>query len=206
MVGFLINAVAISMSGVLAPGPMTAATLAAGARNRHAGLLLAVGHGIVELPLMLLILTGVNALVQRTSTQAAIGLAGGVLLMLMGGGMLLAMRRPPDVGRAPTNRRGPVLTGIIMTGGNPYFLLWWATIGLTLAGQAAAYGALAFAIFAGVHWLCDAAWLEVLSQASHRGSKVFGARSEKIILGVCGTALVGFGVKFLYDAAKLLAG
>jgi len=193
------------MSGVLAPGPMTAATLAAGARNRHAGLLLALGHGVVEIPLMLLILVGIDALLKPPAARAAIGLVGGALLLVMGAGMLRAMRRPPAL-QAPSIRRGPLMTGILMTGGNPYFLLWWATIGLALAAQAAALGAMAFAIFAGLHWVCDAAWLELLSQASHRGSKVFGPRSEKIILGVCGVAMIGFGVKFVYDAAVLLRG
>ena len=58
MITFLLTATAISLSGVLAPGPMTAATLAAGTRSRHAGAIIALGHGVVEFPLMLVIIAG----------------------------------------------------------------------------------------------------------------------------------------------------
>ena len=50
LVTFLASASVISLSGVLAPGALTAATIAAGARRRWAGTMVAVGHGIVELP------------------------------------------------------------------------------------------------------------------------------------------------------------
>ena len=36
MFPFLVKAVAISLSGVMAPGPMTVATMVAGTRRRHA--------------------------------------------------------------------------------------------------------------------------------------------------------------------------
>ena len=52
---FLGQVVVISLSGVMAPGPVTAAAIGMGARSRYAGMLLAIGHGIVEFPLMILI-------------------------------------------------------------------------------------------------------------------------------------------------------
>jgi len=55
MFAFLLSTVAISLSGVMAPGPITAATLAAGARGRHAGAMICLGHVVVELPLILLL-------------------------------------------------------------------------------------------------------------------------------------------------------
>ena len=48
---FLFKAFVISLSGVLAPGPMTAAAVGHGVRSRHAGALMAVGHAVVEFPL-----------------------------------------------------------------------------------------------------------------------------------------------------------
>ncbi len=123
IIAFLAQAVFVSFSGVLAPGPVTAATLGLGARRRHAGALVAVGHGIVELPLMVLIVQGVGAVFERPWVKAGIGLAGGAMLIVMGVGMLLQARRPVAVSAAAP-RRGPVLTGIILSAGNPYFLLW----------------------------------------------------------------------------------
>ncbi len=51
------------------------------------------------------------------------------------------------------------------------------------------------------HWLCDLVWLEVLSVAGFKGSEVFGRRAQTVVSAVCGVVLVGFGAKFLYDAA-----
>jgi hypothetical protein len=56
------------------------------------------------------------------------------------------------------------------------------------------------ALFALVHWACDLGWLEVLSFAGFKGSQAFGDRSQQVISLVCGVMLLGFGVKFVYDA------
>ena len=58
------------------------------------------------------------------------------------------------------------------------------------------------ALFAAIHWLCDFVWLEVLSVASHKGSEVMGDRLQRIVLVVCAVALVFYGCRFLYDAAR----
>lgn len=82
---FLLSAVTISLTGVMGPGPITAATLAAGARHRHAGLTLAVGHAIVEFPLLVLIVAGLGRFFQIEGVKIAIGLVGGGFLIVLGG-------------------------------------------------------------------------------------------------------------------------
>ena len=201
LIAFLAHAVVISFSGVMAPGPVTAMTLAAGARNRHAGALVAVGHGIVEFPLMILISVGVWRVFRIPQVQIGIALAGGIMLLIMGAGMLKEARKAADV-KPEAGGRGPILTGIVLSAGNPYFLLWWATVGLALATRAADLGLLAFALFAVLHWSCDLIWLEALSWTSFKGSKLFGTRVQQIGLAVCGAALLLFGGMFLYDAVK----
>ena len=94
----------------------------------------------------------------------------------------------------------------MLTGANPYFLVWWATVGLTLASQAMEFGLLVLGLFALVHWLCDLIWLEMLSLVGFKGTGAFGQRSQKIVSGVCGVLLLGFGVKFVWDAGAILAG
>ena len=61
MTAFLLQAVLISLSGVMAPGPLSAAIVGQGRRSPHAGALVALGHGIVEFPLMAVILIGFTA-------------------------------------------------------------------------------------------------------------------------------------------------
>ena len=199
MFDFLLTTIAVSLSGVMAPGPITAATLAAGARRRHAGALIALGHAMVEMPLILLLVAGMGGLLQSSAARAGIGLAGGTVLVLMGLQLLASVRNPIAETEAPVQRH-PSVIGIVLTAANPYFLVWWATVGLTLAVKAMEFGALVLVLFAAVHWLCDLAWLEVLSVAGFKGSEVFGKRAQTAVSAICGIVLVGFGAKFLYDA------
>lgn len=196
--------VMISVSGVMAPGPVTAATLAAGVRSRHAGALVALGHGVIEFPLMIAILLGAKALLTSHGFQVGAGAVGGLALVAMGGMTLWGLRHfiPAEQSSSAAN---PLLTGILLTAANPYFFLWWATIGLALAVQAAELGIIAFALFAIVHWLCDLLWLEILSNASHHGTHLMGDKAQKILLGLCGTMMFGFGLWFLWDTGSKLS-
>jgi threonine/homoserine/homoserine lactone efflux protein len=196
---FLATAVGISLSGVMAPGPITAATLAAGSHNKHAGALVALGHAVVEIPLILLIMAGISVLFKQPGVQIAIGLIGGGFLVHMGVQMLREMHAGPKQENRYTHQN-PLRIGIILTAGNPYFLLWWATVGMALAADAWTFGPFAFTLFALIHWLCDLIWLEILSWTSHQGTRLFGPHQQKIILLVCGLALLAFGAKFLYAA------
>lgn len=201
LIAFLIQAVVISLSGVMAPGPVTAVTLAAGTRSRHAGALVAVGHGIVEFPLMLFIMAGMGALFRVQGVRIGIGFVGGVFLLLMGLQILAGLSKQVD----PTDKyagKSPVWIGIILTGGNPYFLLWWVTVGLALTTRAMQFGVMAFALFAIVHWLCDLIWLEALSWTSFKGAHFLGPKVQRMILAFCSFALILIGLSFLYDAGR----
>jgi len=192
VIAFLFTATAISLSGVMAPGPMTAATLAAGTRRKHAGAIIALGHAAIEFPLMLVIIGGAGRLFEMQGVKTGIGLAGGAFLLVMGVQLLMAVRSASS-DTQETDRRHPFMTGVILTGANPYFLIWWATVGLALATQAVKWGMLAFVLFAVLHWLCDLVWLEALSLASRKGTELFGKRIQQAVLsyvGSCCSALV----------------
>jgi threonine/homoserine/homoserine lactone efflux protein len=200
---FLSEVFAISLSGVMAPGPVTAAAIAMGARSRFAGALIAVGHGIIEFPLMILIVLGMDKILRSTSTQIVIGLAGGLFLLIMAIQMLSSLRQAVSQA-AKRTKGGPIAAGVLLSGGNPYFLLWWATVGLALATTARGLGVWAFVLFAVLHWLCDLAWLWALSWASFKGSVLLGPIVQRIVLVICSVALLAFGIFFVYRAARLI--
>ena len=202
---FLFKAIGISLSGVMAPGVVTAATISAGARSRHAGALIAVGHGFVEFPLMFLIMAGMGKLFELENVQIVIGLVGGAFLLWMAVGMLRDLRKHAPSDETPkTKAKSPLWIGVILSAGNPYFLLWWATVGLKLATDARGLGVFAFALFAIIHWLCDLVWLEILSFSSFKGSELFGPRKQKLILLICTIAVFAFAAWFLFDASHAL--
>jgi threonine/homoserine/homoserine lactone efflux protein len=198
---FILTIVGISLSGVMAPGPITAATLAAGARNRHAGAWICAGHVLVELPLVLLMAAGLGVFLQPPGVRTGIGLIGGVLLLLMGLQLLMTLRKP-EGSSVGSMKCHPLWIGVVLSGANPYFILWWATVGLTLTSRALDFGLLALGLFALIHWLCDLGWMEILSMAGFKGSQALGGRSQTVIAVVCAVMLLGFGVKFICDAAS----
>jgi len=202
---FLVSAVLISLSGVMAPGALTAATIAQGTRSKNAGALIAIGHAIIEIPLIFLIVLGFDIVLKTEKIQIAIGIAGGFFLLWMGAQMLRDLQKA-DYTVSQGHKTGPVLTGFILSIGNPYFLLWWATVGLNLALKAQTLGALAFVLFAIVHWLCDLVWLHALAWASFKGSVLLTPHNRKVVFGICAAVLLLFGVKFIYDATTLWFG
>jgi threonine/homoserine/homoserine lactone efflux protein len=203
LVIFLIQVFIISISGAMQPGPVTATAITMGTRSRWAGSLLAVGHGIVEFPLMVLIIFGLGAIFQKTSAQIIIGVTGGLVLVYMAYGMFRTAVHPVEAQTKAEDDK-PIWAGVVLTVSNPYFLLWWATVGLGLATTATKYGMYGFALFAVVHWLVDLLWVTALSFASFHGTTLFGPKVQQRIMQVCAGAMLFFGLFFLYKAVVLL--
>ncbi|MFH1690216.1 MAG: LysE family transporter [Candidatus Eisenbacteria bacterium] len=199
---FLITAILISLSGVMAPGPLTVVVVGKGAKSPRAGALIALGHGAIEFPLMALIVLGLGPFFQHKAFATSVGLAGGGVLLWMAAGLLLSLRRGSAEGAGPERMHGasPFMAGVLMTGGNPYFIIWWATVGATLVFRAWSYGVWQFAVFAVIHWSLDLIWYFFLSSAAFKGTKLLGDRFLKGISLLAGLMLLYFGVRFLSDA------
>jgi len=199
---FLIQAVLVSLSGVMAPGPLTVVVVGKGARSARAGAAIAVGHGVIEFPLMALLVVGLAPFFTRPAFAAWVGLAGGLVLLWMGADLVRTLRRPVVV--SERRETSALVAGILMTAGNPYFLVWWATVGATLVLRAWGFGFWRFALFAVVHWSLDLVWYFFLSAASHRGARLLGDRFRMGVSLVSGALLLYFGVRFVADAAGTL--
>jgi threonine/homoserine/homoserine lactone efflux protein len=199
---FLTQAVLISLSGVMGPGPLTVVVVGHGAKSARSGIMISIGHGIVEFPLMALIVLGLGPLFQNEIFASAVGFAGGVVLLWMGYGLLRSLRGglTADAGSQRVREASPLMAGILMTAGNPYFLVWWATVGATLVYRAWEFGILLFIVFAVAHWSLDLIWYFFLSSAAFRGTKLLGERFLRGVSLVAGVLLTFFGVKFVVDA------
>ena len=80
---FMLSVVAISLSGVMSPGPLFAVTIAKASKDKRAGILISLGHGVVEFPLMLLIYFGFNWLFTLPPVQRTVSLVGGSIMIYM---------------------------------------------------------------------------------------------------------------------------
>lgn len=199
----------IALSGALMPGPLLAVTIRdASRRGFVAAPLLVLGHGILELGLLALLLLGLAEWLKGEAATIAIALAGCGALLWMAVGMAREVRSLRfDAGTAkeegiPAGDAGgywrPVADGVIASISNPYWSLWWATIGLgylLLSRGQGWRGVLAF--FSG-HILSDAAWYLFVGGAVSAGRGWFTDRVYRGVVGACAAFLVFFALTFGY--------
>ena len=195
---FLASVLLISLSGVLLPGPLFAVTIKKASKNKTAGVLIALGHGIVELPLMLLIFFLLSKLTIPPIVQVGVGLVGGFLMVFMG---LQAFRNRHKQDEAAVNmKRESILAGAWTTAANAGFILWWLTIGTALILNAKLFGLLGFSIFAGVHWLTDFFWYTVVALLIFKSQRFWTERTQMGITLFCVVVFIGFGAYFMVSA------
>ncbi len=188
----------ISLSGVLMPGPLFAVTLKKATKNKTAGALIAVGHGIVEFPLMILIFLILSRFSIPSIVQVAVGLVGGFLMILMG--MQTFRNRHKTEEAQFSLNRDSVFAGVYTTAMNAGFVLWWLTIGTTLILNAQLFGFVGFSLFAGVHWLCDFIWYTMAAVIIFKSHRFWTERIKAGITFFCVAVFIGFGAYFMGSA------
>ncbi|MCW4045649.1 MAG: LysE family translocator [Candidatus Bathyarchaeota archaeon] len=202
---FLASVVLISLTGVMMPGPLFAVTIEKAAKRKTAGLLIAVGHGIVEFPLMFLIYYGITQIIASNmlqTVQVTVGISGGLLMMFMGFQTFRNRNKASEKHESPM--RDSLLAGIWTTAANAGFILWWLTIGTTLVITARSFGLLEFSVFAVVHWLCDFLWYTVIAYLIFKSHRFWTRRVNQGIVLFCFAVLMGFGAWFFTSALWLL--
>jgi len=197
---FLLSVVLISLSGVMMPGPVTAVTIWNGAQKKTAGALVAVGHGLIEIPIIVLAYLGFASLLDNETLQITLGILGG--LVLMGMAVVSLRSRPSFESQPARSPRGSVTAGLLTTATNPYFYAWWALVGALLLTKASAFGTKGVVAMGAAHWLCDASWLLLVSFVVYKSKKLWTPTVHRVIFGVCALTLAGFGVYFFYSGVS----
>lgn len=201
------SAFVIAFSGAMMPGPVLTATISETLkRGFWAGPLIVLGHAILELAMLVAVIAGLGPLITRPATMTLLGLGGGALLVAMGAQMALtaaaaareALRTQADPRRAV---RGPILTGILTSLSNPYWILWWATIGLNYAALALHSGLPGLASFYSGHILSDLTWYSIVAAAVASGRRICPSWAYRVLLTACGLALVALGAYFVGSSA-----
>jgi threonine/homoserine/homoserine lactone efflux protein len=193
---FLLTVGFISLSGVLMPGPVFAASVIKGVERKHAGAWIALGHLSVEVPLILCIIAGLFYVFTNQWVKAGIGLVGGVLLIVLGLRMI-QRRWDKEVIRTAFPYH-PYIAGVITTMSNPYFILWWATVGASLILWGLTFGLIGIVGFIIVHECCDLSWDYLVAYTSFKSRNLWTEKRKAYIFGFCGLFLVVFGVYFLF--------
>jgi threonine/homoserine/homoserine lactone efflux protein len=198
---FLASVMLISLTGVMMPGPVTALTITRGTQRREAGALIAVGHGIVEVLIILLIYLGFARYLRLPVVRISVGLAGGLFLLWMGFQMFRTRIKLDDLQKQLSD--SSVIAGLALTVVNPYFFLWWATIGTALLASARSFGGGGVIAMGVTHWVCDFSWLYLLSWVVFKSRQLWTYNVHRVVFSVCAALLAGFGVWFLFSSVNL---
>jgi threonine/homoserine/homoserine lactone efflux protein len=203
-------ALVLALSGAMMPGPLL--TVAVEQTVRHgkgAAMLLMVGHALLEAALLLGLALGLNRILLMPTVKVGLSAVGGVFLLWMGGSMLVDVYRGRVVLELegvtrPPSRFGPVLRGALVSLANPYWILWWTTIGLKLASDSLAIGPAGVGAFFLGHEAADFGWYFAIAIAVASGRRFLSDRTYRIVIGACAVFLLYLGVAFGVNAVQLV--
>lgn len=204
----------VGLSGAVSPGPLLAFTIRETLRRGFlAGPYVAAGHAILELLVVVLLALGVNQLLDSDVAAGFIGVLGGLFLLWMGSKMV----RNPGQGAPSASHShalahqgsrgrlaGPVLGGALVSLSNPYWTIWWLTVGATFMTQSMELGLLGIGAFYIGHILADISWYSLVSFAIASGRRLVTDRVYRGIMLGCGVFLIAMGGYFFVTGVELL--
>jgi len=197
---FAVLVIVISASGVMMPGPLFVANVSSGLHGGiKTGIKMAVGHTIVEFPLVILLGIGVLSLEGFPEFRIIISILGAITLFIFALFQLKSILNKKEFSESQSTH-GPLITGILLSAFNPFFIIWWLTIGFKLISDAMLIWAFAgiLIVFA-LHIWMDFAWLGTVSLLASKSFKILSNRNYKIIMIGLSTMLIYFGIIFLSD-------
>ena len=198
LISIFIISFLIALSGALAPGPLLAVVIAETPRRGFkTGPLVIVGHGILETIMVVLLLLGLSKFLNTPFLIKITGTLGSVILFYFGVKLLITTPEIELSSPAKSSRNLPLL-GITMSLANPYWTIWWLTIGLGLLLTAQKMGLIAILFFFLGHIFADFGWYSLVSLVISIGRKFITIRIYKIILITCGMGLIFFSIYFFF--------
>ena len=200
---FAITVIILTASGALAPGPLFFVTITHGARSgTKTGITFSLAHTLIEFSLVMLLAFGLLSVINQPTVRLFFGVAGGIVLMVFGFMQIrssLHHTKESEPGQLST--RGLFVIGLALTGLNPYFIIWWLTVGANLI-----FLSLEFAGFLGVifmyicHVWVDYVWLTLVAGLAKKSARILEFRWYRLLIGVFGAVLIYFGLAFLFGA------
>ncbi len=191
------------------PGPLLALNISEAARRGFwVGPLLVVGHASIELVLVIALAWGLSQFLGSSLVAGIIGVVGGLFLMWMSFSLFRQARHQVlPVGANPQGGNSTcrlILAGVLVSVANPFWLLWWATVGTTYLLWSLTVGVIGVALFYVGHILSDLGWYSLVSLLIAKGRRLMSNRVYRGLLAVCGVALAGLGCYFLVSGTLFL--
>lgn len=197
----------IALSGALIPGPLLVGTIRSTLKNgKRAGFFASMGHVFVEIGLIIAIVVGVTSIILSESVQVFIGIVGGLLLLIIGIITLNESKKIIQINHTDIkDAKSGLKTGVTFTLCNPSFLLWWASVGITMLLSAYySSGLLGVLFWVLGHFCADIIWFSSVSIMVYNDKSIIGKRPHQYLIFICGIVMMTIGVLFLFYNGKIV--
>lgn len=199
------SAFLIGFSGALMPGPLLVLVLSGTYRIGYkAGPLVVLGHGVLELGLVVALMFGLGKVLDMPLVRQTIGIGGGVVLSYLGIDMLKTLYNSENLAiESNSSSEGSlVLKGLLVSVFNPYWVMWWATVGVALLLSATSFSWWGVALFFIGHILSDFVWYSGVSLTLYQGKKILSPRFYHWLIKICGVFMLFFGIYFILEVIQ----
>jgi len=205
IIDFIATIIILTASGALAPGPLFFATISQGTKNgAKSGLIFSISHTIVEFLIIILLALGLLTISEQPFVKIVIGLIGGIVLIIFGLIQIYSTiykSNEKDIKKISNHHL--FLIGLVFTGLNPYFIIWWLTVGAQLIIIALEFAALIGVIFMFIcHVWIDYLWLTSVAYFSKKGKNIMSSKWYKPLMIIFGAILIYYGFNFIISAVS----
>jgi len=201
------GALVTGLSGAMMPGPVLALVVSeTGRRGFRASPEIITGHAILELLLVVAMVLGLRRYLQSMAAFVGLGLVGGAVLLWMAWGMVGFGLSDPEVqtSAAAGPIRNAFLAGALVSLANPYWSVWWATVGASFLQRAAAAGTVATGLFFVGHISSDYLWYAVVGWVVAVNRDLLAGAVYQWLLFGCAALIAAMAMYFIVSAVRAL--
>lgn len=212
-VKIVITSFILGLSGAMMPGPLLAVTITETLkRGFKAVVLIIAGHSLLELFFTGALVLGLGSVIKGNPiVKGLIGLIGGSVLMWMAVGMLKEAKANETgdiskVDKTDKRRLGPFGLGVVISLSNPYWTIWWVTVGASYLLVHTEGNLPEISAFYFGHISSDFAWYSLVGLAIVYGKRILSTKFYKWLLMICGVFIIFMALYFLYSGGKFILG
>lgn len=201
----------VAFSGALVPGPMLTLVISSVTdKGFWTSFFIVVGHSLLELAVVIGFFLGILKFLDNPLITKIIGLLGGIFLLYIGINIIVSIFKKKftiDFKSALKQRTITgkstgivILKGILISLVNPYWYIWWISIGAAFLIKSVEFNTLGISSFYIGHISADFIWYLFIGFLVNTGRRFFNQKIYNSILIACSIFLFYLGIKFIIEA------
>jgi threonine/homoserine/homoserine lactone efflux protein len=206
-----IGSMVVAFSGALTPGPMLTLVISSVSKKGFwTSFFIVLGHSLLELLVVICFFMGLLKFLDNPLITKTIGILGGVFLLYIGIDIIISIFKKKTIidfksalKQKTINRKSTinvVFQGILISLTNPYWFIWWISIGAAFLLKSVKFSFAGISSFYLGHISADFIWYLFIGFLVNTGRRFFNQKIYNGILISCSIFLFYMGIKFIVEA------